>query len=147
MSGSAEKRFEFLEHVSDAYIEAYGRSIEEAFENAALAMFELMSDTATVEPRRSDRFQLEAHDEYALLYKWLETLLVKFEMDMILYSRFSITSIKKSNGMLTLSAKAEGETYSKEKHPTKVEVKAVTFHRMEIETKPDHVVVRYILDL
>jgi SHS2 domain-containing protein len=48
--------------------------------------------------------------------------------------------------MVTISAKAEGETYSKEKHQTKVEVKAVTFHRMEIE-KSNHVVVRYILDL
>lgn len=147
MSEPLEKRFEFLEHVSDAYVAAYGRSLEEAFENAALAMFDTMADTSTIEPKISDSFQLKAHDEYALLYSWLETLLLKFETEMKLYSQFNVTSIDRDNGTLTLSAKAQGETYSPEKHRPKVEVKAVTYHKMEIITKPGLVVVRYILDL
>jgi SHS2 domain-containing protein len=147
VSRSPEKRFEFLEHTSDAYVAAYGKSLEEAFENAALAMFELMTDTSHVEPRTADSFQMEAHDEYALLYKWLETLLVKFETDMRLYSRFNVVSIDKRNGAFTLEAKTYGETYSPEKHRPRVEVKAVTYHRMEIRTEPSLVTVRYILDL
>ena len=147
MSRSQEKRFEFLEHVSDAYVAAYGRSLEEAFENAALAMFEVMTDTSNVEPKTADSFQMEAHDEYALLYKWLETLLLKFEIDMKLYSQFKVLSINKRDKAFALSAKASGETYSPEKHRSKVEVKAVTFHRMEIKTAPGSVSIRYILDL
>jgi len=147
MSEPQKKRFEFLEHVSDAYIAAYGRSLEEAFENAALAMFEVMTDTSSVDPETSDSLQVEADDEYALLYKWLEALLVKFDTEMKLYSRFSVDRIKKHDGTLTLSARALGETYSPEKHRPKVEVKAVTYHKMEIETRPGSVVVRYILDL
>jgi SHS2 domain-containing protein len=38
------RRFEFLEHVADAYIAAYGQDLAEAFENAAVAMFETMTD-------------------------------------------------------------------------------------------------------
>ena len=44
---TAEKfagRFEFLEHTADVYIRAYGKTMEEAYENAALAMFEVMTD-------------------------------------------------------------------------------------------------------
>ena len=41
-----KKRFEFLEHTADAYIIAYGKDLAEAFENAALAMFEVMTNTA-----------------------------------------------------------------------------------------------------
>jgi len=147
VSRPLEKRFEFLEHTSDAYVAAHGHSLEEAFENAALAMFEVMTDTSTVESKTTDSFQVEAHDEYALLYRWLETLLVKFEIDMTLYSRFKIARIEKRGESLSLSATAQGETYLPGKHPARGEVKAVTYHRMEIETKPGSVSVRYILDL
>ena len=147
MSEPLEKRFEFLEHVSDAYVAAYGRSLEEAFENAALAMFDTMADTSTIELKMSDSFQVKAHDEYSLLYSWLETLLIRFETEMKLYSQFKVTSIDRDDGTLTLSAQACGETYSPDKHRPKVEVKAVTYHRMEIITEPRSIVIRYILDL
>ena len=39
-----KKRFRFLEHTADAYVEAYGSSLEEAFENAALASTEVMTE-------------------------------------------------------------------------------------------------------
>ena len=47
---ATKKRFEFLEHTGDAYIAAYGKTLEEAFENAALATFEVMTDVEKVEP-------------------------------------------------------------------------------------------------
>ncbi len=40
-----EKGFEFLEHMADAYVAAYGKNLAEAFENAALAMFNVMTET------------------------------------------------------------------------------------------------------
>lgn len=147
MANPLEKRFEFLEHVSDAYVVAYGRSLEEAFGNAALAMFEVMVDTSTVEQKETDSFSLETDDEYGLLYKWLETLLVKFETEMKLYSRFNVVSIQKRDNLFKLSAEASGEVYSPQKHRSRVEVKAVTFHKMEIKTEPGLVSLRYILDL
>jgi SHS2 domain-containing protein len=38
-------KFEFLEHTADVFVRAHGRSMEEAYENAALAMFETMTDS------------------------------------------------------------------------------------------------------
>ncbi len=142
-----KKRFKFLEHTADAYVEAYGDNLEEAFENAALATFEVMTDLEKVEPKIEDRVEVEAHDESALLYNWLEELLVKFEMTNKLYSRFKISSIEETPSGFKLKAKAWGEPYDPGRHPSKVGIKAVTYHQMEIVKKPKAVTVRFILDV
>ena len=141
------KRFEFLEHTADAYIAAYGRSLAEALENAALAMFETMTDTSKVEPKIEDEIEVEGFDEQSLLYNWLESLIVKFEMTGNLYSKFKITDIEKTNGGFRLKAKVWGEQFNPEKHPQKVGIKAVTYHRMEIKKEPGKVTVKFLLDL
>ena len=53
------KRFEWVEHPSDIGFRAYGRDLAEAFENAALAFFEVMVDTSKVEPREEVAVELE----------------------------------------------------------------------------------------
>ena len=73
-----KKGFRFLEHTADIYVEAWGTSLEEAFENAALATFTVMTELEMVDPRVEDAFEVDAPDEYALLYNWLEELIVKF---------------------------------------------------------------------
>jgi len=141
------KKFEFLEHTADAYIAAYGKSLAEAFENAALAMFETMTDTSKVEPKIEDEIEVEGFDEQSLLYNWLESLIVKFEMTGNLYSKFKITDIEKTEGGFRLKAKVWGEQFNPEKHPQKVGIKAVTYHRMEIKKEPEKVTVKFLLDL
>lgn len=141
------RRFRFLEHTADAYIEAYGDTLEEAFENAAFATMEVMTDAEKVEPRIEDNVEVEAHDEYALLYNWIEDLLIRFDTTVNLYSRFKISSIEETTGGLRLKAKIWGEPFDPEKHPRKVGVKAITYHRMEIVKKPKRVTVKFILDI
>jgi SHS2 domain-containing protein len=141
------KRFEFLEHTADLYIAAYGRSLEEAFENAASAMFEGMTDLTKVQPKLEDEVEVEGYDEQALLYNWLEALLVKFDVTGILYSRFKVEKIEKKAQCFKMKAHIWGEPFNKEKHLSKVGVKAVTYHRMEIIKQPDLVTVKFILDI
>lgn len=45
-----EKKFEFFDVTADVGIRAYGKTLEDAFENAALAMFEVMTDTSRINP-------------------------------------------------------------------------------------------------
>jgi SHS2 domain-containing protein len=144
---SKKEGFEFLEHTADAYIAAYGRDLAEAFENAARAMFEVMTDLENVDPKIEDTVEVAAEDEYALLYSWLEALLVKFDTEGFLYSNFKITSITESPGSLSLQAKIWGEKFNAKKHLQKVGVKAVTYHRMEIDKKPTAVALKFILDI
>jgi SHS2 domain-containing protein len=142
-----KKRFKFLEHTADAYVEAYGTSLEEAFENAAMATLDVMTEPEKVEAKIEDALEVEAPDEYALLYSWLEEILVKFELTGKLYSRFKISSIEKTPLGWKLKAKAWGELYDPEKHPSRVGIKSVTYHQMEIVKKPKSVTVRFILDV
>jgi SHS2 domain-containing protein len=140
-------KFEFLEHTADILIAAHGQTLEEAFENAALAMFEVMTDTTKINTAQEDSVEVEAEDEYALLYSWLEALLVKFEVNGMLYSKFQITSIEDNSDEFKLKASIWGEKFNPEKHPQKVAVKAVTYHRMEILKDVDKVTLEFILDI
>ena len=142
-----KKRFELLEHTADAYIAAYGESLEEAFENAALATFEVMTDPKKIRPKVEEVVEVEAHDEFALLYNWLEEFLFRFETTGNLYSRFRVLNIEQTPSGLKLRAKAWGEPYDPERHLSKVGIKAVTYHRMEIVKRPQKVTVKFILDI
>lgn len=144
---SEKPKFEFLEHTADAYIAAYGRNLAEAFENAAASMFDVMTDVHKIDAKVEERVEVEAEDEYALLYTWLEELLVRSDIDGMLYSRFRILEIMKKSDGFQLRAKIWGEKFDGEKHPQKVGVKAVTYHRMEILKKPKKVTAKFILDI
>jgi len=83
-----------------------------------------------------------------LLYNWLEALLVKFDIKGNLYSRFKIASIEKTSRGLRLKAKIWGEPFNPQKHISKVGIKAVTYHQMEIiKDAKDAVTVKFILDI
>ena len=140
-------KFEFLEHTADVYIRAHGRTMEEAYENAALAMFEVMTDTDKVAQTQEETVEAEAEDQYALLYNWLEALLVKFEPENILYSKFQITNWEETAENFKIKAKIWGEKFYAQKHPQKVAVKAVTYHRMVIIMERDRVILEFILDI
>ena len=142
-----EGKFEFLEHTADAYVSAHGATMEEALANAALAMFEVMTDTEKVAQTHRDVVEVEAEDEYALLYTWLEALLVKFEVNGFLYSKFEVHSIKETHDGFKLKATAYGEKYDPQKHAQKVGVKAVTYHQMEFIKTPEKVTLMFILDI
>jgi len=141
------KDFEFLEHTADAYIAAYGKDLAEALENAALAMFDVMTEVKKVIPKVEDYVEVAAEDEFALLYSWLEALLVKFDVNEMLYSKFKVLELDETSSDFRLKAKIWGERYNPKKHSQKVGVKAVTYHRMEIIKRPNKVTLRFILDI
>ncbi len=140
-------KFEFLEHTADTYVRAYGKTMQEAYENAAMAMFETMTDTDKIGQTHYEILEAEAEDQYALLYNWLEALLVKFETEGMLYSKFEIQSWKETAEMFKIKAKIWGEKFDPKKHPQKVAVKAVTYHRMVIISEPERVILEFILDI
>jgi SHS2 domain-containing protein len=142
-----KRGFEFLEHTADAYIAAYGKDLAEAFENAAAAMFNVMTEVEKVSPKVEDSEEVAGEDEFALLYNWLEALLVKFDVSGMLYSKFKIWHLGQIQGRLVLKARIWGEEFDPSKHLQKVGVKAVTYHRMEIIKHPMEVTLRFILDI
>ncbi|KYH40129.1 MAG: hypothetical protein AYL33_006520 [Candidatus Bathyarchaeota archaeon B63] len=142
-----KRGFKYLEHTADIYVEAYGRDLAEAFENAASALFETMTNIDDVEPKAEESVEVEAEDKHALLYSWLEEILVRFELNNRLYSKFKIDEIIKTGLGYRLKARIYGEEFDESKHIQKVGVKAVTYHRMEINESPGRVTVKFILDI
>ena len=146
-TGQFDGKFEYLEHTADIYVASHGATMEEAFGNSALAMFEVMTDTQKVNATHKDAVEVEAEDEYALLYSWLEALLVKFEVNGMVYSKFEVHSIKETKEGFKLKATVYGEKYDAAKHPQKVGVKAITYHQMEFIKEHEKVTLMFILDI
>ena len=140
-------KFEYLEHTADVYVAAHGKTLEEAFENAALAMFEVMTDTDKINATIEHHVVVEAEDEFALLYSWLEALLVNFETKNIIYSDFKIAGVEETKEGFRIKAAMWGEKFNAEKHAQKIGVKAVTYHRMEILKEFNKVTLEFILDI
>jgi SHS2 domain-containing protein len=139
--------FRFLEHTADVYVEAWGLTIGKSFEDAALALFEVMIDTGTVNPTKRETIVVEARDKHELLYKWLEQLIQKFEIDNNVYSRFQVEIMEIQRNVLHLEATIFGETYDGERHLPRVGVKAITYHRMQVSERKGKTTLKFILDI
>ncbi len=139
------KKFEYFDVTADIGFKAYGSNLNEAFENAGLAMFNIISDTDNICQKTSISFDITSEDEVSLLYDYLEELLFYHEVDFMLFSNFSV-DIKKTNEGYRLSATIAGESIDWSKHERKTEIKAITFHMMDIK-KTKGVELQAIVDL
>jgi protein archease len=137
----------FLEHVTDAYIEAWGPTLERAFAQAAKALYETMLNLEAIDPRVQESIQVEGHDKKELLYNWLEQLLLEFDIKQMVYTSYHVSITSHAPTLFKLRARLRGEKYDREKHGSKTEVKGVTYHLMEIQENASETRVRFILDL
>jgi len=142
-----KKGYESLEHTADAYLAAYGKNMAEAFENAAAAMFNVMTEVEKIRQSTEDEVEVKGEDEYSLLYNWLETLLLKFELKGMLYSKFKIQQLSQEQHGFVLKAAVWGERFDPKRHLQKVGIKAATYHQMEIITSPNGVTLKFLLDI
>ncbi|MCD6188701.1 MAG: archease [Thermococcus sp.] len=128
------KRWEHYEHTADIGIRGYGDTLEEAFEAVAIALFDVMVDVRKVEKKEVREIEVEGEDLYSLLYNFLEELLILHDTEGLVFGDFEV-KIEKTEQGYRLKAKAYGEKLS-EKHEPKEEVKAITYHEMEIKQLP-----------
>jgi SHS2 domain-containing protein len=143
-----DRGFRFLEHMTDAEIEAYGKTFGEAFENAGKAVEDLMVDLVSIRPLEKQHLVLDANDLGALLYEWIESLISLQDSDGLLFSRFKCTVSKiLPEARWNLSAEIYGEKFDPKKHEQKTAVKAPTFHDMKIEQEGERVRMRFLVDL
>ena len=145
MNDNHGKKFEFFEVTADVGYKAYGKTLDEAFENAALAMFEVITDTSKIEPKVERKIEVESEDECALLYDWLSEFLVLLDVDFLVFSKFEVKIEKTEEGFF-LNGTAWGEEFNPEIHESRAEVKAVTYHLMDVK-QDDGYMVQVILDI
>ncbi|MGQ9781816.1 MAG: archease [Nitrososphaeria archaeon] len=138
--------YKVLEHVSDAYIEVRGSSMEECFSKAGLAVVDLMVDLNLICEMSSFVYRAQGFDLESLLYNFLEEVLLKATSGEFLACSLEV-EICKSGDVFNIRGVGRGEPLSVDRHRPKLEVKAVTYHLMEIKKMDREFVIRFVLDL
>ncbi len=136
------KNFEYFEVTADIGFRAYGKNLNEAFENAGLAIFNIISDTDDIDSTKEISFEITSEDNVSLLYDYLEELLFYHEVEFMLFSKFDVEIGENFH----LKATIKGEPIDWDKHERKTEIKAITFHKMEVRLN-DIVELQAIVDL
>jgi len=92
-------KYRFLNHTADAKFQAYGHSLEEAFQNAAEATANLMWSTKKVKPRIKKKINITGKDREQLLVMFLEEILFLLDSDDFLVRSVKDLSIRKESGL------------------------------------------------
>lgn len=136
--------YKSLEHATDAIFEVNASNLEEAFVVSAKSVIETILDTNAVEEKEEKTLTVTGKDLRYLLYNWLEELIILTITDG--FAAKTVTVKIEKNSDYRISANLRGEKIDIIKHHFKVEIKAPTFHDMEIRQNGT-VYMRYLLDL
>ena len=137
-----EKDFEIIDHTADVGVIAYGADINQAFANAARALFSLITELDSVGEVVYRDIELTASDEESLLVEWLNELIYLFDTENIIFKRFDIIKL----GNTRLKARSYGEKVDSSKHKLKTGVKAATYHMLKVD-KSDGCQVQVLFDI
>lgn len=135
--------FTILDHPSDLGIRASGGTLSEAFEEAAKGMMSVVVDPETVEAREERSLSLEAGDPSHLLVKWLAEILYLYDGRQFVCRVFEIGSMTGAS----LKATVRGEDLDPQRHRTRIDVKAVTYHQIAVREESGGAVVTVFLDI
>lgn len=135
------KQYKLIEHTADVAIKAYGKTLSETFENAAKGMFDIITDNSEIESVGQYDISLEAPDLEQLLVDWLSELLFLNTSQNLVFGFFNVELDEKKKHLV---AHVFGERYNISKHKMGVEIKAVTYHMLEVRNKkPYHAQVLF----
>jgi SHS2 domain-containing protein len=135
------KRYELIEHTADIGLVAYGKTLSEAFANAAYGMFSIIAELDNVQEVESRRVDISENDLEGLLFEWLNSLIYLFDVEMLIFKRFDIMELDGSR----LKAVCCGEKYDPSRHRLKTGIKSATYHMLEVDRERNQVQV--ILDI
>ena len=134
--------FEFIDHTADAGIRVEAPTLEDLFETAALAFTELVTTVDAIDCREERRFQLQEGDIETLLVSWLQELLYLLDTEDLVFGRLQV---KLHN--YSLEAAAWGDVFDPNIHAMKTEIKAVTYHQLEVSKSDQGWQAQVIFDI
>ena len=119
--------YKFLEHVSDQYVEVYGKDLNELFSSAATAFYETITNTKEIKKEIKREFEMEANNIEDLLFKFLNQLLYLFDTEKFVGCEFKIR-IENNK----LHAQIYGDKFDPKMYESRFEIKGVTLHNFKI---------------
>lgn len=125
------KKYEILEHPAELRLRVYGKTLEELFENAALAMGETQkkNDTFLTLSRKKcvkEKIEVQSLDINTLLVDFLNEILAKSQINKCVYY---VSDIKIDASRFTLHVSCTG--YPVERFEE--DIKAVTYEDLDIK--------------
>ena len=120
-------RYTQLQHTADAMVRCTGRTLEECFANAAYALSDQTVDADKVESRLALDIEASGEDWEERLYAFLSEVLYLQDAETFAFSDFEVSF----DGDRVIG-RGYGEPLDIKKHHAKGEVKAITYHMMEV---------------
>jgi SHS2 domain-containing protein len=139
------KSYEILPHTADGKFRAYGRTLGEAFANAARALASLMWDWKKIEPKVEHRIEVRGKDREQLLVNFLGEIVYLLDTRKFLLAGVDRPAIRESGGGWSLEAVLSGDTLS-DRYEIFGDVKAVTYNDLKIE-ECDGFTVQVVVDM
>ena len=134
--------FEVIDHTADIGIIARGGDPPALFSNAAAGMLSLLIDVDMLHKDVVREVGLEAADRETLLVQWLNELLYIICTETLVLIKFDI-SIDGNR----LVARCDGQNVDLKSHMFKREIKAATYHNLEIAERDGEYSARIIFDI
>ncbi|HMA63467.1 MAG TPA: archease [bacterium] len=138
-----KKTYTAFDHTSDLGIEVNATNMEELFINAALALYDQLLHDYQQDPQFQEKINLQATDQELLLHDFLGELLSLFWSEYKIYTNFQIEKL--SNIHLDLIA--DGYQRDSDKLRIKREIKAVTYHQLQIKQIENNYQAKFVLDI
>jgi len=140
------ERYVFLEHTADAKFQAFGKNLEEAFANSALAMFSIVTDPEKVQKKIEKGITVRGKDLKQLLYNFLEEGLFYLETEFFILNNVKHLTITKMAKEYVLQAIFSGDKIS-DKYEIIEDIKAMTYSEMVIKEEKGKCMVQVVIDL
>ena len=132
------ERYVLIDHTADMMVKAFGKTLEECFANAAFALFDQTVDLSNIGTNEETDIRVSGIDDEDRLYSFLSEMLFIEDADNLILKEFEVSFDGDD-----VICHAKGETLDRSKHRIRSEIKAVTYHMMEIDRKTPSVTVLF----
>lgn len=136
-----------IDHTGDIGIEVTAETLPQLFDRAAQGMFEVLTDLESVRPTETTTITAEGRDHEALMVRWLSELNYHHTVDHELYSRFEVEKLEETADGFVLQATCHGEPTDLDRHTVYTEIKAITFHGLDVHETEEGWAVQVIFDM
>jgi len=140
---SDKQGYIILNHTADLGIRVRGKDIKNTFEKAALAMMEIMVKKKPAAKTKHIKLSLKGQDLAELMVLWLGEILYLFSGEKKVITGIDITSISP----FYLDATLEIATFNPQLDEIIYEIKAITYHQIEVTEKHGYWEARVFFDL
>ena len=135
--------YRIFDHTADLGVEVTAASQEELYADAAIALFDLLTDPETVRSDASREVSIAGGDAADLLVNFLRELLDAYNHDGFLMKSCLVQEVNPR----WLKALLRGESFDPARHRIEKEIKAVTYHQASVEKTEDGWLARVVFDV